>query len=433
MASDARDQKFEKALARHLRDHSLGGTCPDPEILAAYHERALSPEEMISREGHITNCSRCQEILVQLGSTEEIPVEVDPVQNLGTPTSAAAAPVHAQSIDKAKGALPQPKMTWHWLAPAGALAAGLLVWVAWHETQSLPRGGTNSVEVAENRQPATLPAVLPPEPKAAAKSGGQAREEAAGSQAYAEKDKARDSAKLQKKAGPPPKSSAALIAPALAENERTADNLDARLEKNLPVTGRNSGQLMPEPKKAETSPAGVSPPFEGTSVGNRAAAPAAAPPQQMAKQKALSEVVSSRETVEATGNSSVLQADAALKPRLISAPGGKVMWRVGSVGLIERSTNGGKNWTPQASGVATNLTAGSAPSKKVCWVVGRAGTILLTTDGGASWKQVVSPLTDDLGGVHAADARHATIWDVPNRQAYETRDGGATWSRVANP
>src|SRR5205814_6898169 len=27
---------------------------------------------------------------------------------------------------------------WQWLAPAGALAAGLLVWVAWHENQPLP-------------------------------------------------------------------------------------------------------------------------------------------------------------------------------------------------------------------------------------------------------------------------------------------------------
>ena len=64
MSHEDRDRKFEQALERHLR-HNVAGTrneadahadvrdetmgpvtCPDAEILAAFHERALSNEEM---------------------------------------------------------------------------------------------------------------------------------------------------------------------------------------------------------------------------------------------------------------------------------------------------------------------------------------------------------------------------------------------------
>ena len=79
-----------------------------------------------------------------------------------------------------------------------------------------------------------------------------------------------------------------------------------------------------------------------------------------------------------------------------------------------------------------DLRAGSATSDRVCWLIGGAGTILLTTDGGKHWKQVTSPMVEDLGGIHARDAQHASIWDVPNRKSFETDDGGTTWKRTAN-
>ena len=63
MAPDERDRSFDKALVRHLRAESslqdsanspsrgfgAAGECPDPETLAAYHERSLLPEEGTSR------------------------------------------------------------------------------------------------------------------------------------------------------------------------------------------------------------------------------------------------------------------------------------------------------------------------------------------------------------------------------------------------
>jgi hypothetical protein len=56
---------------------------------------------------------------------------------------------------------------------------------------------------------------------------------------------------------------------------------------------------------------------------------------------------------------------------------------------------------------------------------------LRTTDGGEHWVTVASPVTADIGGVHASDALHAVIWVAPepgaaNVKMYQTSDGGLT-------
>jgi photosystem II stability/assembly factor-like uncharacterized protein len=83
--------------------------------------------------------------------------------------------------------------------------------------------------------------------------------------------------------------------------------------------------------------------------------------------------------------------------------------------------------------VLVDLLTGSAPSDQVCWIVGRVGAILLTTDGGAHWKALHSPLAEDLGGVRATDALHATIWNARATRSFQTSDGGLTWTPVPSP
>jgi len=113
----------------------------------------------------------------------------------------------------------------------------------------------------------------------------------------------------------------------------------------------------------------------------------------------------------------------------VAAPGGTVSWRVGQAGIIELSSDAGKTWTLQPSGVTTDLLAGSAPSEKVCWIVGGNGTILRTTDAGAHWQKLRAPVQEEIRAVFAVDARRATV-SLTNG-SYQTTDGGATWHKLA--
>src|SRR5260370_39846718 len=113
---------------------------------------------MTSLKAHIADCERCQEILAHLGATDEIPVAAANTTLQATPAAthdakSAVLVLHAQR-----------RALWRWVAPAGALAAALLVWVAVHENGSvrvpprLPSAAPKQSESAKN-SPASPPAL----------------------------------------------------------------------------------------------------------------------------------------------------------------------------------------------------------------------------------------------------------------------------------
>jgi hypothetical protein len=110
---------------------------------------------------------------------------------------------------------------------------------------------------------------------------------------------------------------------------------------------------------------------------------------------------------------------------VVAAPGGKVFWRFGARGIIERSTDAGKTWSRQPSRVTVDLIAGFAPSEKVCWAIGASGTVLRTTDG-ELWESAASPTTDNLASIIAQDARNAAVTTIGGK-TFVTTDGGQTW------
>jgi photosystem II stability/assembly factor-like uncharacterized protein len=196
------------------------------------------------------------------------------------------------------------------------------------------------------------------------------------------------------------------------------------------VTGGRIAQAVPpspgSPVPAATAP---KPTAEEKQQANKAVQSAA---QTLQVQSAAPNLNTAQLEINALRETGDLLQIAAGNRRYIVAPGQAYAWRLGDAGKIERSTDRGKTWRPQSSGVTADLTAGSATSDKVCWVVGKAGTLLLTADGGKHWTLLSSPIREDLGGVRATDASHASIWNVTNRISYETADGGETWQRAAN-
>ena len=69
------------------------------------------------------------------------------------------------------------------------------------------------------------------------------------------------------------------------------------------------------------------------------------------------------------------------------------LWLVGNYGIIFHSSDGGKNWVSQDSGIKTLLVDGVFIDNKTGWVIGIDGTIIHTTDGGNTWVKQNSGTT----------------------------------------
>jgi hypothetical protein len=487
MAPDDRDRTFEKALARHLRSSARSSTeantlagastgspvelCPDPETLAAYHDGSLSPEERNLWKKHVLSCENCQLVLAHLGTTLDIPVHLDNKEEVlalqqTVSSAAAASPVRV--------ARPSPphNLRWLWLVPAGAIAAGLLVWVSLQEPKRNMVATPPSVEVAENREAAKSPVgalsakaapASPRERKEKDDSGALSIGGVAGA-ASANRDIASQSAQnqLQLTQQAPSQSGAALThGPSLSMQKQQqeisrpstgAGTLDLKMKKDAQAPPNINGRAVePIPQHAQASPAAPppAPPSEPSFLADESLPPSLdkpQPPQPAAAPKAKTEstdaISAVTESVEVSSapqtyaaSRAMMRAAALQNPHVVWAPGEKQAWRIGVAGSLEHSKDKGLNWTPQISGVYTDLLAGFAASTKVCWIVGASGTILHTTDGGTHWTKLDSPVTNDLTIVRATDAMHASISFVPDLQTglvvtYQTSDGGHTWFSV---
>jgi photosynthesis system II assembly factor YCF48-like protein len=479
MPAEDRDRRFENALARHLRADAAGNSaCLDPELLAAYHERMLVPDEMNVAKRHLVSCARCQEILGQLEATEN----VQALQNVETnfvvvqaasrssagdaveeaSSMPAAAPVALEPKSRIASFPPRKNLLLRWAVPAGAIAAGLLLWIGAREFRAPAKSAVQSSQIADNR------------PQSSGDLDG-----APALPQLAEKEKAeysRSEAYVARSVAPP----AAEPRDEL-KNSRSAGNLSDRLRadrKAAPPVSMGLSRLSsaPAPAKGRGEGAGSAPADAGVAGGNVAAktdqaqrssqaievqseqsqvvlqqneinqqaigdARAAAPPPPPApaneKQTTIVTAQAPVPTLEMKDSNQPAALSKAFYnlpalPSIVMAPDGKSLWRFGASGAVMHSSDSGRTWQPQSSGVTATLTIGSAPSDNVCWIAGTAGTLLFTKDGGKHWKVITSPIAGDLGGVRATDAKHASIWDLPNRVAYETSDGGTTWKESAN-
>jgi len=465
MPNDDRERQFERALTRHLRDASPDSACPDAEILAAYHERTLSPEEMARWKEHIAGCARCQESLALVEQSESIRAEEwqhqnvpVPLEDLALPKSVRSARANIHQAEEVRKAAPTAevatpirkpaaRLRLRWIVPVGTLAASVIVWISLREIRMQHGPALQNVQVAQNKLPAPQP------PAHNYRTADQLKQEPPAAQ---NRD---DELRLQKAPAVPPAKVGAQRetgAPATSNALPSPASEPANNDKKDLIAGAAPAPPPPPPPlssydaKSRAKEKAALPAAGAASVGGVTADRAA----EVKKQAALPSVAESVEVTAAapTANTAstadlpskstelTMQARnvtnlmhlAAVDRRFILAPGEKHVWRVGDSGKIERSTDRGKSWKLQKSGVTADLTAGSATSDKVCWVVGKAGTVLLTTDGGKHWKQIPSPIPEDLGGIHSTDALHASIWDVPNRKSFETTDGGATWNRTSS-
>jgi photosystem II stability/assembly factor-like uncharacterized protein len=121
-----------------------------------------------------------------------------------------------------------------------------------------------------------------------------------------------------------------------------------------------------------------------------------------------------------------------------------VGWVAGAFGLILHTEDGGKNWVRQNTDILNkdpgqpgsffqnNLFNLSFIDRQLGWAVGSMGIILKTTDGGKNWALQREQEDTDFNDVCFIDEN--TGWVVGEfGSIYRTDDGGKSWTRQKPP
>lgn len=438
--SDPRDKIIARLAAQSLRAGTqVGSACPDPELLAAYADRALSADETREWETHFSACPKCQKLLGLLAvSAQEAPPQQEAALQSKSPI-AFSPPTTTRA-----GQSPARQSHWskHLLVPVLGAAAVLTLWLALRpaltptQTAEVDRtaapasAGPNSAIASPPPKNEIAQADIPPPPAASAPRGSQTAEaidqakqvQRNGQAATASRPAAGGTIAgpaLQQQASPPSDQDSARLS---ASGDRA---LAAPQALSRPGNSEQSAQNQATPNTPAVSQLPV--------LSRRYQAPAAsAPVNQPAPRPAapsgLGVAGLGGAAPSSFSNQTVAGLAKAVAPGVTFAAVDGPMWRVGPTGNIERSSDKGTTWQPQSSGVKADLLAGTAVSDQVAWVVGREGVILRTTDG-ETWQRVASPnrLMVDWTNIQATDADHASI-NSSDHRSFRTEDGGKTWT-----
>lgn len=463
--SDSKQTDSDRAMARLLagalrRPSGAAGNsgCPDAEILASYAEHNLDAGETAQWEQHFADCGRCQKILAVLTVSGEEPLTGAELERFGRKVAAAelGATVAAPRSRKPKVTqFARPQTAWPWLASAIGIAAAVALWIA---LRPVPRPASVAITAQNNATERVAPpneslearANVPPPPAAAERDAEQQqlkstsiapalkKEKSPAGQSAQAAPQANDEAGIAQAQPPSPSQSELVLQ---AANKPVDDLARAKQSEEAAAQARSAAaSAIPSPEVAAAAapPAAVPSPAPSSSAdaSRRVAVPQSSTATNSAQAASAGNAASENKTapdhtVQLFAARQALAGVAANAPgRIVTlrSPGTDVSWRVGPRGEIQRSTDSGQSWQPQASGVTSDLLGGAAPSDNVAWIVGRAGIILRTTDG-AHWQRIPSPdPSSDWSTVQATDARHATILSTTQRR-FTTEDGGATWKQ----
>lgn len=113
----------------------------------------------------------------------------------------------------------------------------------------------------------------------------------------------------------------------------------------------------------------------------------------------------------------------------VAWPAENTVWAAGNLGKIVRSEDGGKTWSPQATGVELHLQSIAAWDANRAVAVGNGGTVVVTADGGKAWKNAA--IDANLNGAKLLRVRtypDGKAWAIGEMgTVLSSSDFGATW------
>jgi hypothetical protein len=484
MAPDDRDRTFEKALARQLRSSAsstpeasspagasggpLAELCPDPETLAAYHDGSLSLEERNLWKNHVLSCDSCQLVLAHLATPLDIPVGLDVKENVLVAQQRAAS----AAASPAPAARPSPihSLRWLWLVPAGAIAAALVAWVSLQERKPLSVTPSSPVEIAENRQAATVASSPKPalsdsmerkrKDQSAASSTAGAREADSVSRDSALKNSQNEVQQNQQTISN--NAPAPTHGPSVSQQKQeqqinriaagragAADQKKLDATSNLTANGRNTGAAAgsalasPTPVPAGDFQAGVG---VGVAKAKRADAPLTPPPPPPSSEPGFvaggsipaspPAKAAPAQHAPAPSPASGSGAGAAPKPEAVAADSISAATESVEVSSAPQAFAKTKAQAQERgmmrAAALQNPRIFGTPDGKQLWRIGPAGSLEHSKDEGVNWIQQISGVYTDLRAGSAPSAK--VCWIVGNAGTIlRTTDGGTHWTKLDSP
>ena len=101
---------------------------------------------------------------------------------------------------------------------------------------------------------------------------------------------------------------------------------------------------------------------------------------------------------------------------------------IGDAGTMVRSVDGGRSWTPVATGVSGTLFGLCLGKSGEGWAVGAGGVVLRTDDAGHTWRLLTSGTNQTLTDIALPGANMAVAVGE-HGLILRSADGGRTWSR----